>query len=246
MRSFTFIWFFLLVFFFQSLYSQTNETENEQIWIGYLTQSKISNNYSLWNDTHWVPDNFYIIRSGLTYHFENKLKTTTTLGYALAWFYPLENNETFRLEQRIWGQTTSAHVNATFNFFHRLRYEARFRKTIIDDIATTDYNFNYRFRYLFQMRYNFEKNVKTGNRFYTLAADEIMFNAGNEITNNFRLDQNRITLGFGYQTKNMSFQLAYMKQLILANTSDTYKVNNNLQLFVFHNFDFRKVKTSAN
>lgn len=246
MRGFTFIWIFLSVFFSQTLFSQSNETENEQIWIGYLTQSKISKNYSLWNDTHWVPDSFYIIRTGLTYHFENKLKTTTTLGYALAWFYPPDGLETYRLEQRIWGQTTSIHANATFNFFHRFRYEARFRKIIIDDRSTADYNFNYRLRYLFQMRYNFDKNPKTGNRFYTLASDEIMFNAGEEITNNFRFDQNRVTLGFGYQTKNMSFQLAYMKQLILANTSDTYKVNNNLQLFIFHNFDFRKTKSLSN
>lgn len=234
----------LFVLFSQSLFSQFSETENEQFWIGYLTQTKISKNYSLWNDTHWVPDNFYIIRTGLTYHFENKLKITTTLGYALAWFYPLEGNETYRLEQRIWGQTTASHANATFNFFHRFRYEARFRKTIIDDRSTTDYNFNYRLRYLFQMRYNFNKQPQTGNRFYALTADEIMFNAGEEITNHFRLDQNRFSLGMGYQTKNMTFQIAYMKQLILANTSDTFKGNNNLQVFIFHNFDCTKKEKS--
>jgi hypothetical protein len=226
----------------QTLFSQLSETENEQLWLGYLTQSKISKNYSLWNDTHWVPDNFYIIRTGLTYHFENKLKTTTTLGYALAWFYPTEGNETFRLEQRIWGQTTSVHTNATLNFFHRFRYEARFRKTIIDDRSTANYNFNYRLRYLFQMRYNFKAQPQTDNRFYAVTSDEIMFNAGEEITNNFRLDQNRLSLGMGYQTKNMTFQLAYMKQLILSNTTDTFKGNNNLQLFIFHNFDFTKKK----
>lgn len=234
----------LFFLFSQTLFSQFSETENEQLWIGYLTQTKISKNYSLWNDTHWIPDNFYIIRTGLTYHFENKLKTTTTLGYALAWFYPPEGNETFRLEQRIWGQTTSAHANTTFNFFHRFRYEARFRKIIIDDRSTSNYNFNYRFRYLFQMRYNFKNQPNTGNRFYALASDEIMFNAGEEITNNFRLDQNRFSLGMGYQTKHMSFQVAYMKQLILSNTSDTFKGNNNLQLFIFHNFDCTKKEKS--
>ena len=198
----------------------------------------------MWNDTHWVPDNFYIIRTGLTYHFDNKLKTTTTLGYALAWSYHPEEQETFKFEQRPWEQTTISLSSKSFYFFHRLRYEARFRKTIIEDRATSDYNFNYRLRYLFQMRYNFDKNPKTGNRFYTLASDEIMFNAGEEITNSFRFDQNRVTLGFGYQTKNMSFQLAYMKQLILANTSDISKVNNNLQLFIFHNFDFTSKEKS--
>lgn len=243
MNSYKFFGLCLTLFFSQNLSSQISETENNQVWLGYLTQSKISKKYSWWNDTHWVPDNFYIIRTGLTYHFENKLKTTTTLGYALATFYPPDNYETFRLEQRIWGQTTSIHTNNSFDFFHRFRYEARFRKIIIDDRSTADYNFNYRLRYLFQMKYNFKKQPDTGNRFYALASDEIMFNAGEEITNGFRLDQNRLTLGMGYQTKNMSFQLAYMDQLILSNTSDTYKGNNNIQLFIFHNFDFRKEKS---
>jgi hypothetical protein len=63
-------------------------------------------------------------------------------------------------------------------------------------------------------------------------------------SNHFRLDQNRITLGMGYQIKNLSFQLGYMKQLILANTSDTFKANNNLQVFIFHNFDCSKKEKS--
>ncbi len=222
-----------------------SETENEQLWIGYLTQSKISKNYSLWNDTHWVPNNFYIIRTGLTYHFDNKLKTTTTLGYALAWFYPPEGQETFKFEQRPWGQTTISHSSKSFNFFHRLRYEARFRSVIVGDERTSDYDFNFRFRYLFQAKLYF-KNQPNSNRFYALISDEIMFNAGDEITNEFRFDQNRIALGLGYQTKNMTFQLAYMKQVILANTTDTHKVNHNLQIFIFHNFDFRKAKSSSN
>lgn len=216
-----------------------SETENEQLWIGYLTQSKISKNYSLWNDTHWVPDNFYIIRTGLTFHFDNKLNTTTTLGYALAWFNPPEGQEIFIFEQRPWGQTTISHSSKSFNFFHRLRYEARFRSVIVADERTSDYGFNFRFRYLFQAKLYF-KNQPNSNRLYALVSDEIMFNAGDEITNGFRFDQNRIALGLGYQTKNMTFQLAYMKQVILANTTDTHKVNHNLQIFIFHNFDFTK------
>lgn len=238
MKTIKIITLFAFLFFYTIVFSQS-ETENEQLWIGYLTQSKISKNYSLWNDTHWVPDNFYIIRTGLTYHFDNKLKTTTTLGYALAWFYPMEGKETFKFEQRPWGQTTISHSSKSFNFFHRLRYEARFRSVIVADERTSDYDFNFRFRYLFQAKLYF-KNQPNSNRFYALVSDEIMFNAGDEITNEFRFDQNRIALGLGYQTKNMTFQLAYMKQVILANTTDTHKVNHNLQIFIFHNFDFTK------
>ena len=73
-----------------------------------------------------------------------------------------------------------------------------------------------------------------------MASDEILFNAGHEIKNNFRMDQNRISLGAGYQIKNMTFQIAYMNQVVESNTDYTFKMNHNLQIFVFHNFDFRK------
>ena len=67
---------------------------------------------------------------------------------------------------------------------------------------------------------------------------------GDEIKNNFRLDQNRISLGGGYQLKKMTFQLAYMNQLIESNSSYTFKMNHNVQLLIFHRFDLRKKSDS--
>ena len=77
-----------------------------------------------------------------------------------------------------------------------------------------------------------------------VVSDEILFNAGHEIKNDFRMDQNRISLGVGYQRKNMTFQVAYMNQLIESNTDYTFKMNHNLQILVFHNFDLRKKSAS--
>ncbi len=222
----------------QIVFSQKITDEKRQYWIGYLTQTKISKPISIWNDFHWVPESFFIARTGLTYHFDNKLKTTTTLGYAHAWFYPSEGNDTYRPEHRIFGQTTFSHKKNSFSFFHRIRYEARFRGVIVDDFLQNEFNFNYRFRYLFQSRYFFTTD-KIGN-WFAVASDEILFNAGHEIKNNFRLDQNRISLGLGYQTKNMTFQLVYMNQLIESNTEFSFRMNHNLQLLVFHNFDLSK------
>ena len=229
----------LLLSFFSNLSnSQQITDEKRQIWVGYITQSKFSDSFSIWNDFHWVPESFVIARTGLTYHFSNSLKTTSTLGYAHAWFYPTNQNKTFRPEHRVWGQTTFSHQKESFRFFHRIRYEARFRGVITDDYLQNEFNFNYRFRYLFQTRYYFKNQQK--NQFFAMASDEILFNAGHEIKNDFRLDQNRISLGIGYQTKTMTFQLAYMNQLIESNIDYSFRMNHNIQLLIFHNFNLSK------
>lgn len=221
-----------------AIYSQQITAENQQIWVGYITQSKISEPISIWNDFHWVPESFFIARTGLTLHVNNAIKTTSTLGYAHAWFYPPPGNKTFRPEHRVWGQTTFSHQKESFRFFHRIRYEARFRGVITEDYLQNEFNFNYRFRYLLQTRYFF-KNQQKGQLF-VMASNEILFNAGHEIKDGFRLDQNRITLGMGYQIKNVTFQLAYMNQLIESNTDFSFRMNHNVQFLVFHNFELRK------
>jgi len=223
-------------------FSQNKITENQQLWLGYITESKFSESFSWWNDTHWVPESFLIVRTGLTYHFGEKYKMTSTLGYGHTWIYPPEGSSTFRPEHRPWGQTTLSHQFNSIRFFHRLRYEARFRGLIVDDYLQNEFNFNYRFRYLLQARYYF-KNQEKG-KLYLMASDEILFNAGQEIKNNFRLDQNRISLGIGYQIKKMTFQIAYMNQLVESNTNFTFRMNHNLQILVFHNFDLRKKSSS--
>lgn len=243
MKFYRILTFLLLFFGSIETSSQNKITENQQLWIGYLTQTKFSASFSWWNDAHWVPDGFAIGRTGITYHFGEKQKITTSLGYAYALIYPPEGNSTFRPEHRPWGQSTLSHQKNSFRFLHRLRYEARFRGLIEDDHLENEFNFNYRFRYLFQSRYYINNHKK--NQLYLMASNEIIFNAGHEIKHNFRMDQNRVSIGIGYQIKNLSFQLAYMNQLIESNTSSTFKMNHNLQFLVFHNFDLRK-KLSAN
>lgn len=233
----------LFLFIGRESFSQNKITENQQLWLGYITESKFSESFSWWNDAHWVPESFFIVRTGLTFHFGEKYKMTSTLGYAHAWIYPTEGNSTFRPEHRPFGQTTLSHPIKSFRIFHRLRYEARFRGLIIEDHLQNEFNFNYRFRYLLQARYFFKDQEK--GKFYLMASDEILFNAGHEIKDNFRMDQNRISLGIGYQINKITFQVAYMNQMVESNTSYTFRMNHNLQLLVFHNFDLRK-KTSSN
>lgn len=217
--------------------TQAITNQEQQIWLGYITQSKISNTHSIWNDFHWVPGSFALGRTGFTFHLADSLKTTITAGYAFAMSYPPENQNTFRPEHRPWGQITLSHKNTRFSYFHRFRYEARLRGLIIDDHLQNEFNFNHRLRYLFQTR--FYPNSKLNKKWFLMFSDEILCNAGNDVKNHFRLDQNRISLGTGLHYKKSTFQIAYMNQMIESNVSNTFKMNHNLQFLIFQNFDWR-------
>lgn len=216
---------------------------DNRVWLGYVAQTKTSKNLSIWTDAHWVSNGFLILRPGLTWHFNNKANLTTTLGYAHLWIHPAPGNKTYRPEHRAWGQTT-----ASFNFnkllsYQRLRYEARFRQTIIDDHLQNEFNFNYRLRYLFQIKYRILTESPTKAKPYLLVSDELGYNLGREIKNGFRLDQNRFSAGVGITKGASSLQLAYLNQLLESASSETFSMNHHIQLLLFQNFDLTKLKS---
>ncbi len=101
-----------------------------------------------------------------------------------------------------------------------------------------EFNFNFRLRYLFQARYFLNQEPDANYKWFLMASDEVLVNIGKEIKDGIRLDQNRISIGAGVQFKNTTIQLAYMNQLIESNTTFNFRMNHNLQLLVFQNFDW--------
>lgn len=227
----------LLVLFFVNKFNAQLpiNSSKSRLWFGYITDTKIDDNWSVWNDAHWVPDAFGIVRTGLSYKFNNT-NIKTTLGYAFLLQYPAAEGKPFRPEHRPWGQTVLTHRNEKWTYLHRLRYEARYRKIVVTENLQNEFNFNYRLRYLFQSRYFLPDTRTNENKWFLMVSDEMLINIGQEIKNNFRLDQNRVSLGGGFQMKNVTFQLAYMNQLIESSSSFEFSMNHNVQLLIFHNF----------
>ncbi|GAB4328623.1 MAG: hypothetical protein OHK0038_02510 [Flammeovirgaceae bacterium] len=195
----------------------------------------------MFNDIHFVPDVFLVLRTGLTYKTPIK-NLNTTLGYGYLNLYPSRfDYHTLRPEHRVWGQTTYNHsANERIRFSHRARYEARFRHKMKDDEKIEGYNFNWRWRYMVQIRYNFPKKDTQKGLFYAWLAGEILVNSGKEIKNNFRTDQYRLLLGAGYQINSLSFQLMYINRTVLSASADIYTMNHTLGLWVFHQIQFGK------
>jgi hypothetical protein len=108
------------------------------------------------------------------------------------------------------------------------------------DEKAEGYNFNWRWRYMAQFRYNIPKSEAQKGQFYAILAGEVLLNSGKEIKDNLRIDQYRLLVGGGYQINTLSFQLMYINRMTLATTTDIYTMNHTLSLWVFHQLKFKK------
>lgn len=72
--------FLLSCFCLQSQTTIKKVAERNQLWLGWMTSGKISDKISLWNDFHYVPETFLVLRTGISYHVLPNF--TVTGGYA--------------------------------------------------------------------------------------------------------------------------------------------------------------------
>jgi hypothetical protein len=230
--------FFLLVCSCTVGISQNRIIHDQRLWLGYLTQAKISEKFSWWNDGHYMAGSFLVLRTGLTYHIEKPYRMTITAGYAKGSLVADIDNPGFRTEHRPWMQSTLSYKSTRFDFFHRLRIEARFRQKIFERALLDEFNFNHRIRYMIQLRYPFSRDQ--ADFYYAVMSNEILFDQGNEIANNFRLNQNRVTAGFGRRMNAVSVQLEYVNMLFPPPEGRSWKMSHVVRMLVFWNFDLRR------
>ena len=201
-----------------------------------MTSAMISQKYSIWNDIHFVPASFGIIRTGLTRHMNN---ASFTAGYAYAWLTPGgDNTSLVRNEQRPWCQLQfNLPVNPKINFVQRIRYEARFRENVSQGEIVDGYTFTNRVRFMMSLKRTLGNTAGKSTIPYVSVADEVLLNFGENAYNTF--DQNRISLSFGLQKKNIQYQVGFMNRFVQA-TADKYVLNHTLVFWVTQKFDLRK------
>lgn len=220
------------------LFAQTKTTvENNQLWLGYMTSAMISDKYSIWNDFHYVPEGFGVIRTGLTRHYSNH---SLTAGYAFAWLTPGGDKTTLnRHEHRPWMQLQfNLPVNKRTTFIQRFRYEARFRENVLNGEVTDGYVFTNRVRFLVSLKHTLGKTEGRTTVPYLAVSDEVLLNFGENAYNAF--DQNRISLSFGLQQKNIQYQIGLMNRYVQA-APGKYVLNHTLVFWVTQKFDLRQV-----
>jgi hypothetical protein len=234
--------FSFIVLFKSTTFAQDDFVYENQVWVGYLTNSQISDRVSIWNDAHIVPLSFLILRTGATYHFKfsEKVRGTSTLGFSKLWLYSREDLLPTRNEFRPWGQTTATFDFWKFTFSNRFRYDARFRQDIDNNELLDTYTFNWRLRYFLLVRYPLIENIHKQSQWYAYTFNETLFDVGKNIAEGFRLNQNRFTIGVGYKYQNLSFQLGYLNMIKNPPVDGNKILAHTAMLMIFHNFDFRK------
>lgn len=148
-------------------------------WWGLMTSGQIGDRWSLWLDSHYVPEIFLIVRTGLTYHTTSE-KFNFTAGYAhLGLTTPFSEGELIRPERRPWGQVVYRFPgNQQYGVSFRFRYDARFRNKFDDDQLLDAYSFNHRFRFNSAIRYNLGRSEKLRSAFSLSMINETLLTTG--------------------------------------------------------------------
>lgn len=222
-----------------NLVSQTKSpliVRDNMLWFGYYNSIVISPKWSINTDIQFRTKNglsnklLGLIRTDVSYKFNDKF----TLAIGVAHFRYFVTNEVTRGEWRPWQELKHTTKFGRLKLIQRLRVEQRFNETVAKDVPTNHYQFNFRFRYRFDLRYPIIKEKETGNNLYALVGNEIMFNAGGPSTYSY-FDQDRLFGGLHYEiNKKLSLQLLYMHYWQLSSTGSTLSSNEVIRFNIYH------------
>jgi len=212
-------------------YGQVKEvTSRQQLWLGYMTSFRFHPKYSWWNDTHFVPKGFFIVRTGLTRHWD---KVSVTGGYAFLRI-PVSSsvNELHRNEHRPWGQASlNLPLSSTVLFTQRIRYDARFRQDVAEGVLQPGYTFVNRIRFFTGVRKTLYRDEEKQRQFFVAVGTEVLLNFGRNVSNTF--DQFRLHLSGGVQVQNLQYHVGYMNRFVQTGNA-RYVNNHTLTLWVTH------------
>lgn len=223
------------------------QTENvQQVWLGYLTQTRFSDKWGLWADFHVrTREDFFtglyhtITRVGVTYHFSEQVRLTA--GYAYVHHFPAENHpDVAQPEHRPWQQLQWNTNSGRVKWTNGIRLEERYRRRIVNEHLGKGYNFNYRLRYNMLLMVPMGKKPFAPNSLSLAVNDEIQVNLGKQIVNNY-FDQNRFFVGLAYHvTAKSNLQFGYMNVFQQLAAGNKYRSVHVPRIFYFHQIDLRK------
>ncbi|UEG49002.1 DUF2490 domain-containing protein [Ferruginibacter lapsinanis] len=249
MKKNVFLFLFIAITMVGNAQTKTVTSDN-QVWLGYLNQTRITDKWGIWADFHLRTkedffDNFSqsIARVGATYYLNDEAKLTA--GYAYITNYPAEGHKNIsQPEHRPWQQIQWHNKYPNVRLMQWFRLEEKFRRKILNDDELADgYNFNFKLRYNFFAQFPLSKKRFQPNTLSFVVNNEVHVNFGKKIVYNY-FDQNRFFLGFAYHVnKHDNLQFGYMNLFQQLPAGNKYKSNNVARVFYFHNLDLRKNKT---
>jgi len=229
--------------------AQKKVTYDNQQWLQYFNQLKLSEKLTLYTDmslrrinnfNDWSQITF---RTGLGYSLTQNLQGIT--GIACFTFYT--QNKLSRIEFRPYQEINTTQTFGKVSIQHRFRVEARYFRNVSDGEITNTSNFNLRFRYRLYSSTAILKlsETKQDRKLLLNIGDEIFINAGNEIKYNM-FDNNRFSVGVTYQNNNnLSFYLGYINQFGQRSSPATYENSDILILGITQKISLYKTGTKS-
>jgi len=230
-----------------SLAQKTIEYNNQQ-WMAYNNQLKLSKKLTLFSDFGMRRTNYFeqfsqiTMRTGLGYPIYGNIQGLT--GFAC--FQTFRENKLTRIELRPFQDISTNQNLGKITLHNRIRIEARH----FNDLATgevesrSSFNFRFRYRILFGIPF---LNIPTKNNDSKLIfniGDEIMINAGKQIVYNV-LDNNRLLIGATYQVReNISFIFLYNFQIGRNNMPASFRQSDIFWLVLQHKISLVKKSNS--
>jgi hypothetical protein len=230
--------------------AQVKQTEKlNQVWLGYLNQTRLTNKLGLWADLHLrtkedFVNNFSqsIARVGVTYYINDVTKFT--LGYAYVTNYPGDNHKNIsQAEHRPWQQIQWHTKYGKKRMMQWFRLEEKYKQKILNDSTLADgYSFSWKLRYNFWYEIPLSSKGVVPKAWSFITNDEVHINFGKQIVNNY-FDQNRFFLGLKYQVDDQSnIQFGYSNVFQQLAAGNKYKNINVARIFFFQNLDLRRAK----
>src|SRR5690348_5830700 len=129
-------WILFLVTVNGAFAQQKQTTHIQQVWLGYVSQTRLSDRWGLWLDLHlrskedFVNDlSTSIVRPGISYYANDRLRFTA--GYAYVNFFPADDHSgVSQPEHRPWQQVYWTTQGKRSRVVNTIRLEERFRRKI--------------------------------------------------------------------------------------------------------------------
>lgn len=184
----------------------------------------------------------HFLRPGLEIYIAPNF-SIVPIGYMYVWNYSYGEQPAALLsdEQRIWEQVVFKQKIGRFNIHHRARLEQRFLKKVQTPTGEIDKDFYLnRVRYRLLANYPINKNSIESGAWFINVWDEIFYGWGDYDTYN-EPDQNRLSLGLGYQLNSKTqFVAGGLHQILIKNNGAKQENNIGILIQFTYNLDLSK------
>lgn len=188
-----------VLIFFGHPYCQKTVNRNEQLWLQYYNQIKLSDKFSLLSDfgvrTKTGVSNWYQITSRISLNYNINKNIQGVSGFAL--FTTFKENIASTIELRPYKEFNITNQIDKIKIQNRLRLEYRNFSTY--GISSNNFRLRYRLFCTYPLM-SLSKN-KPDSKLLLYFGDELFINFGKSIIYN-TLDNNRLLLGLGFQLNN--------------------------------------------